>query len=745
VRTFIEKPKAERHTSFTEPTRTKAIAALHPTIGHQDGATSAHSGHDFSRFPIHPPAAAAMQTTLTINEPGDRYEQEADRMAEQVTRTPAPVLSRACACGGGCPKCQSGNIGTVAAPLSVDEALSSPGRPLDAATRALMEPRFGYDFSRVRVHADAIAGRSAQDVNAEAYTVGHDIVFGPDRFSPGTDEGRRLLAHELTHVVQQSGGSPAVQRTPAPQRTAPNPAAEREAAVEEAKAAIGHTDEQLEEQFQAEEHFKLHQRRHRDKKYAWALGLKDRARIQRHTTLSPDLQQELTVKVRFFEGEAKAAYIQTISSALSEFPEQVVDIIAEPPRQLFCEADKQQFELHYEGFPARSRCMQLPRDPEFQKDYVDWNIKNAVGFAVPETTWENVAYDRFKVMLVTYNNGTSEYFMLDDIGDFHYGTKAGHIRPQLFTGFLKRSTTGLIYPIAKGRLVFDEHLTTTLVSLKNGLQWQIKQLQDLYQLAQQTGIFCSIVGSYGVVDGFKASVHDFSTSSRLPGRTRKAPRAATADVSPSKGTSGSEPHEETTTGLKPPKPRPRQKPPSGATTEGEMDPAAKGVKQKVKGTPKSTTHHETEEHKRVTTVGPGPVRRPYVNNNPKATASEIETGEMLDSMAQAGTLKGASRVEGATEISGHRSGDYRIEKPDGTKISADLYEPESASVNSIVSNVFKKSGQADAVVIKLGKGESGRLSIDDANTIARDVLRTPDQSISRVIVEKGGVVIVDLP
>ena len=76
-----------------------------------------------------------------------------------------------------------------------------------------MGQRFGHDFSRVRVHSGGAAEQSARDVNANAYTVGHNIVFGAGRFAPGTHEGRRLIAHELTHVVQQSGvhGTPAGQ------------------------------------------------------------------------------------------------------------------------------------------------------------------------------------------------------------------------------------------------------------------------------------------------------------------------------------------------------------------------------------------------------------------------------------------------------------------------------------------------------------------------------------------------------
>jgi hypothetical protein len=93
-----------------------------------------------------------------------------------------------------------------AAPPIVHDVLSSSGRPLDAATRAFMEPRFGRDFSRVRIHTDAKAAESAQAVNALAYTVGSDIVFSSRQYAPATTTGKKLLAHELTHVAQQSSG-----------------------------------------------------------------------------------------------------------------------------------------------------------------------------------------------------------------------------------------------------------------------------------------------------------------------------------------------------------------------------------------------------------------------------------------------------------------------------------------------------------------------------------------------------------
>ena len=83
------------------------------------------------------------------------------------------------------------------------ETLRSRGRPLDADTRAYFEPRYGHNFSRVRVHADQQASSSARAVDAAAYTVGSHIVFADGRYRPGTAAGRRLLAHELAHVAQQ--------------------------------------------------------------------------------------------------------------------------------------------------------------------------------------------------------------------------------------------------------------------------------------------------------------------------------------------------------------------------------------------------------------------------------------------------------------------------------------------------------------------------------------------------------------
>lgn len=94
---------------------------------------------------------------------------------------------------------------------SVDQALSSGGSPLGGPTQQMMESRFGHDFSQVRIHTDTRADESAEAVQARAYTVGSDIAFRSGEYQPESSDGQRLLAHELTHVVQQGGASGGLQ------------------------------------------------------------------------------------------------------------------------------------------------------------------------------------------------------------------------------------------------------------------------------------------------------------------------------------------------------------------------------------------------------------------------------------------------------------------------------------------------------------------------------------------------------
>lgn len=142
--------------------------------------------------------------------------------ARSLAPAPFGTLQRKCACGGSagsggeCAECKKKQLQRRPAngaqpgiaPQIVHEVLRSPGRQLDAATRASMEPRFRYDFGSVRIHADQRAAESARAVQAHAYTVGPHVVFGTGQYAPGTLAGSSLIAHELTHVVQQRGQAP---------------------------------------------------------------------------------------------------------------------------------------------------------------------------------------------------------------------------------------------------------------------------------------------------------------------------------------------------------------------------------------------------------------------------------------------------------------------------------------------------------------------------------------------------------
>lgn len=168
------------------------------------------------------PGFAMLQRRLAVGETNDPLEREAERIAGEIVAAPAPAparpgimadpngttLRRACA------RCEEKErrtlrrtaigAGPADASPAVANALAQSGTPLPQGVRAFMEPRFGADFSRVRIHTDRAAARSAAAVNARAYTVGEDVVFAQGAYVPESVSGRRLIAHELAHVVQQS-------------------------------------------------------------------------------------------------------------------------------------------------------------------------------------------------------------------------------------------------------------------------------------------------------------------------------------------------------------------------------------------------------------------------------------------------------------------------------------------------------------------------------------------------------------
>ncbi len=184
-------------------------------------------------------ASSFSASALHINRPGDFYEQEADRAADQVvSSSPATSsarkltwslskvslqapLQRECSCDGECDDCKkekmlqreaTGAPPHAVAPPIVHSVLGGAGRQLDPSTRTFMESRFGHDFSSVRIFNDGAAAESARAVSANAYTVGEKIVFNQGRYSPGSPAGNRLLAHELAHVVQQGAAGKLLQK-----------------------------------------------------------------------------------------------------------------------------------------------------------------------------------------------------------------------------------------------------------------------------------------------------------------------------------------------------------------------------------------------------------------------------------------------------------------------------------------------------------------------------------------------------
>ena len=180
----------------------------------KEPASCIPKGYDFSRIRIFNKSDVRnlpIQPKLRINKPGDVYEEEADRVADAVMRMEEPGVRR---------QVEEEEEETLQAkeiPSQIPEVtpnlearintIRGSGQPLPESTRAFFESRFGHDFSQVRVHTDTLAAESAREVNARAFTVGQNVVFGVREYSLGTTEGRRLLAHELTHIVQQKEGN----------------------------------------------------------------------------------------------------------------------------------------------------------------------------------------------------------------------------------------------------------------------------------------------------------------------------------------------------------------------------------------------------------------------------------------------------------------------------------------------------------------------------------------------------------
>jgi hypothetical protein len=217
MRNFTQKPKATQQTASVKPQAVQRMLQTHaeePESGSTDTA-SPHFGHDFSRIPIHPPAAGVIQTKLAINQPGDEYEQEADHVSEQVVRMHARRPEQPIATTK---RVQAKSASPASHPQTGQAPLIAPtgGQPLAETPRAFMESRFGADFGQVRIHTDERAAASANALGAYAYTQGNHVAFADGRYDTASTAGQKLLAHELTHVMQQERGADMIQRKVTP-------------------------------------------------------------------------------------------------------------------------------------------------------------------------------------------------------------------------------------------------------------------------------------------------------------------------------------------------------------------------------------------------------------------------------------------------------------------------------------------------------------------------------------------------
>ncbi len=230
-RRSVPAPKISRKLSAPE---SSGAGALRQRVGNQgiqslvNGVSSSSSAAPLQSVPV--------QAKLTISQPGDVHEQEADRVASEVMRTPADVQQVPAVSSAGsisrvqrmCAECEEEQGKKNGAPVQRKEqvagapavtpvaaanihGLRGGGRALPAEARSFFEPRFGADFSNVRVHVGTRAEEAARSIGAKAFTIGNDIAFGSGQYSPESRAGRTLLAHELTHVLQQGGSRGTVQ------------------------------------------------------------------------------------------------------------------------------------------------------------------------------------------------------------------------------------------------------------------------------------------------------------------------------------------------------------------------------------------------------------------------------------------------------------------------------------------------------------------------------------------------------
>ncbi len=782
-----------------------------------------------------PGIALPIQRKLAIGGTSDPLEDEADPIAERVMsiRTPYPVESgianaphrvqRQCSCGGTCSKCKgevrdedqgelqrkpvaSTNVRETNAPPIVHQVLRSPGQALDSATRAFMEPRFGYDFSGVRVHTDRRAAESAESIHALAYTAGQDIVFSHNTYAPFTHQGRELLGHELAHTIQQRG-SGGVPPSPAPDGIFESSADAAGRAVANGQSisadfpACGFglarspatpevlNDEDLVRAIQ-ETSDRLKQASYpgRDSDVGWMAQLKAeaarRASFKQPPAITPpkpaaapkpplrDPAADRAAAVA--DAEAAAAQIDQDLKAEDDDEPLVTPMAISSTKSTVKPAATVSADRARQKTPDPAMARFLPggfKDEDIYKDS-DAEMKRIDERIARDREIAKAPYnDRLQTVRIKLQAKSSYSYSRNEA--FSHMTGAEVWSEGMADGLFIESEKQSVYEDQKSHQQFINEKMA-----EDASNARAKSESDRYQawVAQgeqfsspQTIIQPFVVAAaapelvaaayFGTQTGAMAGE---TYNSCVHGTKEECAAAAAklaAQIALERATKGRSGEAPTRSGGKPPPPEdltfPRGTdvtnasafPPPKLPTpvrETKLEQAAARPRDATPAPPEAGVETPGAPQPEAEPVTTDPELKPYVNNNPKATLPEIETGTFLDTRAQAGKLKGVSRVEGAPELK-VRSGDYRFVRPDGTKIRADLVEPRTTNTSSIVTSIFKKSGQAEVAVVRLGEGTSGELSAAQAESIARDVVSTPGITINRVIVTKGSEIIVDLP
>lgn len=447
---------------------------------------------------------AGARSGLEAVNANDIHEREADRVADQIVSGQTPPDAKTAT-----PRIQRfnghANAQADVEGASVEHALADPGRPLEPGIRHEMERHFRHDFSRLRVYTGPGAAASARDMDAKAYAIGRNLVFGEGQFALHTREGRHLLAHELTHVVQQQGGNAGMQREPA-------------------------ADSRWKQDIHAA-------------KYRGQLMAK---RIRTHTKLSKEARAKINRELAYFEGPAKDAYIHEIRPVLASVVEiemPAESATPEPEKEapgISCDVGQDM--LTYEGHPEKDRC--LPdADPEFRKDYVDNGMVLATGIALPGTTWGNITDARVPIMRLTYGDKRQVDIKVSDV-PLSGGAASSNPRTvsvmQPLTHYEKR-LDGFIYPIrGTGKSSYVSYGdASNIMSLRAGLHQSIAELQKGFTLVQITAGFASNIAALG---GIAALNHTFNSGGLFePVESRKGSGVGIEDETGVSSVKGGEP------------------------------------------------------------------------------------------------------------------------------------------------------------------------------------------------------------